>query len=178
MLKWCENRRTWLPKWSQISPKIDQKTMRTNDRKQISGNLEKSATRGSTNREKSETWGLDVVQWLFLGRASRNVRIPLRLWSLQGLGIDFARLDPRNGGGEFNWTMPSGSHRRPFGFCAECCMRAFCFWQFLADLGRSMADARFWHYFFLRVVARISMLKSWENMKNEVQRFPKCIKNQ
>ena len=23
------------------------------------------------------------------------------------------------------------------GFCAECCMRAFCFWQFLADLSRS-----------------------------------------
>ena len=60
-----------------------------------------------------------------------------------------------------HWTMPSGSHRRPLdfwqflcrcvgGFCAECCVRAFCFGQFLADLGWYLADylqilVDFWH---------------------------------
>ena len=67
--------------------------------------------------------------------------------------------------------MPSGSHRRPLdfwqllcrgvgGFCVECCMRAFCFGQFLADLGRFLADSwqilvDFRHISFARAAAKI-----------------------
>ena len=44
---------------------------------------------------------------------SGAVRSWLRLWSLQVLESQFSALRPPWGGGGFNWTMPSRSHRRP-----------------------------------------------------------------
>ena len=91
--KLCQSDENLFQNGAEMGPKIEENSMRKNW-KMIARKSDKSANGGSKNRRRSETWGPKVVCILFLGRARRNVRIPLRLWSLQVLELWFSTPVP------------------------------------------------------------------------------------